>query len=96
MAIEKCEECGCPQLSDLHHSFGVHYKNCSCANKNKRGRRRKVSLRNWRDQLAKTLKIYRSNVDYAKEQLLEARDCIKNTCLDEVYECRWDCYIVLG
>ncbi len=44
----------------------------------------------WEKRLKNYVEVCKKNVDYAKEELKEARDCVKNTCLDEVYECRWD------
>lgn len=94
MSIKKCKECDCPQISNLYHSFDVHYKNCSIPEERVIGRKRIVPLDEWKERLNKFIEYRKDDIQYLKDQIIEISDCIKNTCLDEVYECRWDCSTV--
>lgn len=85
--MEKCPDCNCP---DVRYS-GVHFSWCPKL----RGRNRwKITKDYLLETLQERLEYYKKRIkEYEKEiiEIQQAHDSIKETCLDEVYECRWDC-----
>ncbi len=85
--MSKCTECGCSHILNNDH----HYKGCPELVKN-----REPEKVNFKRELESELRSLRETVRYYTDKLTEVRDVIKDTCLDEVYETRWDCSFVQG
>lgn len=79
--IDKCPECGCPQF----YGQTLHVKTCPCYGGN---RHHKRSLK---EIIRERIANCKADIKYNMECIEEIRDCIKDVCLDEIYECRWDC-----
>ncbi len=98
MMIEKCKECGCPQVGRRYH-----YKKCSilqgynlslCRIYDIEPDEFKVIVKSEIESLESNAHYYLKMAKENHQLAGEYRDCLKNTCLDEVYECRLDCCII--
>ncbi len=94
MSIPQCGVCGCPQPS----GYRLHYKTCAIAGEYNRkyDEDLKVMIEGQIESLERSTKYYQNHAIEDSQLLGEWRDCIKNTCLDEVYLCRIDGRIVPG
>ena len=90
-AIQKCPECGCPQIDQAGSTAqtDTHFKGCDRIHK--MGRSVKVDIKKW---ILRDIQTYKNNIEWYKELIEEAKEILKVTCLDEVYETRWDCNIM--
>ena len=91
--MDKCEECGCLEID----AYEYHLAGCSKLKEHEESKARaytkKVDYKELsRDELAyakNALKRYSGIVN-------ELTEFLKDVCIDEVYECRYDCMPVLG
>ena len=92
MSIDICKKCKCPQIGiGLQDEEQLHFKNCKEYEEGWFNARRKKSLKKLiNDQI----KYRKQDVKDIKKEIREFADCLTKTCLDEVYECRWDCCIM--
>jgi len=82
MAFDLCGDCGCPLFKGYDTP---HYKGCV------RLTSARVVKTDAKKYLLRDLETYKNNIKHYKKKIEEIRDCIKDVCLDEIYECRWDC-----
>jgi hypothetical protein len=88
MSIPKCDVCGCPRPG----GYRLHYKTCSVADEYNRkyDEDLKVMIKGEIQTLESQIRYYKKETIEDTKLLGEWRDCLKNTCLDEVYLCRID------
>ena len=95
--INTCIVCGCPQIANYnsvyYHSEELHFKNCKLL-KNERYKYANKTSGSFKEKIGELIKGCKEEIVVARQQIKEFTDCLKKTCLDEVYECRWDCCIV--
>ncbi|MBT5303849.1 MAG: hypothetical protein HOL31_02065 [Candidatus Scalindua sp.] len=77
-----------------YNDIEYHYKTCKLLKGDHRQRYAKKKSIPLDKKLKEYVEIFKNSLSHAKLELKEARDCEKNTCLDEVYECRWDMRIM--
>lgn len=82
--MEKCAKCGCPEFDIDIITHQYHYKRCPEVRS--AYQKRKVSMA---DLIAGT----KDWIGLLKRQVRHVEKIIG---IDEVYECRWDCYFVPG
>ena len=82
--MERCPKCGCPQARVRGYRREIHYDGCP------------TSLSSSKLIKLDLKRMIKSNIEYFKGQLKLWEEAEKDNCLDEVYECRWDCMAKLG
>ena len=94
--MQKCEECGCYQVASYNMEYfrqELHFKGCPKIELWNRKVLKKDSLKR---RVEEVVGDFENSIAHLKEKIIGVRDIIKDPCLDEVYECRWDCMAVLG
>ncbi len=86
MSIEKCNECGCPQ-TDNWRGMELHFEKCKLFKEKTVGLTRSKPLKA-KQHFGDLIKEYKNELQIIKNDIKLLRDCVKNTRLDEVYECR--------
>lgn len=96
--IKRCILCGCPQINKFDGYYPgdpTHYQDCPILETDRYKWANKKNY-NIKDRLKDKIEIKIKEVKDIKAQIRELEDIFKNTVMDEVYECRWDCHTVPG